>query len=195
MKFLNYLNEKDTDIDKIISLIKMDCKPYLKDLKKINKEFIYTGRYVGTDNFLKKKVRKNRRPSDTPLKLHKLMDDWFYKKFGIKARSNSVFGTWRKSIAEQYGHVYMIFPIDRYTVISSDRITDIFLHLKIIFPSFYNSNDYDKEMKDEFIDELESANYKEGLRKNRSEQMIHCKEYYLVDQELEAYIKDQLWNS
>jgi hypothetical protein len=72
MKFYNYLNEEN--IDEIISLIKRDCQPFLKDWRKTGNDFLYTGKKIKKD-FIKKKVRKDRKPKDMPEETHKIIDN------------------------------------------------------------------------------------------------------------------------
>jgi hypothetical protein len=55
MKFSQYLNEKDYDLNEIKFLLERDCKPFLKDWRKLNTDnFLYTGRKI-SEGFVKKK--------------------------------------------------------------------------------------------------------------------------------------------
>jgi hypothetical protein len=47
-------------------------------------------------------------------------------------------------------------------------------------------------MIDKIIEFLEKAKYKKGLQKHKNEQMIICKEYYLVDIPNENYLYNEL---
>lgn len=65
---------------------------------------------IGTNE--NKFLNTPRRPKDTPESIHKIADYWFFNKFGIYARSQTVFCTTDKEQASQYGKVYEIFPTD-----------------------------------------------------------------------------------
>jgi len=59
-------------------------------------------------------VRKNRNPVDTPLEIHLMTDEAFYKKFNLKPRSESLFCSKSLKVAENYANsiedVYIIIP-------------------------------------------------------------------------------------
>lgn len=133
MRFKQYIiNETNlnniSDVDMINSLVK-DCKPFLKELLKSLKNdrlFLLSGR-KNTVNFFKRKIRTDRIPIDTPVEYHNYIDDLFHKKFGWKARSNSIFCTGSFDTAEEYGNkVYMIFPIDQYKILWSPKVGDLY---------------------------------------------------------------------
>lgn len=72
-KFLNYLNEKNFTVPEIIEILTKDCKPYLKQLTKKNfkdKNLLISGR-KDSISFGVKNIRKNRKPRDTKLDIHK----------------------------------------------------------------------------------------------------------------------------
>ena len=74
-------------------------------------------------------MRDNRRPLDTPLWLHTVLDDWFYKKFKVRARSNALFCSFNDHLARNYGNVYRVFPIGKYQAISSFKVKDLYFEL------------------------------------------------------------------
>ena len=181
MRLHQYLNEfydGDEDIaKKRISLIEKNCQPFLKQMKSINFEddnLLFSGRWDRTE-FTKKKVRKNRRPKDTSIDIHDWVDNWFYKKFGIKARSNTIFCTSHKGYALSYGNLFVIFPIGKFEVIWSSRLKDLF-----------NKADMNRGLEKwskNFL-EFNAKTYKkgdlQGAIKSENEIMLHCKEYYLL---------------
>ena len=194
-KFFNYINETDTSL--IVDALKKDCQPFIKDLKKIKKgqeqSFLYIGRFIKT-SFMKKQVRQDRNPSDTPEEIHKFVDNWFYKKFGVRLRSNSVFATFSFQLATAYGFPYFIFPIGKYDSYFSHNSKDLFLTLKKLYydempASLESFKDYENfldgekiEIKKIILDWLNNqSKYQKGLKYTDSEIMIHCKEYYLID--------------
>lgn len=188
MKFYNYLNEKMQNQEQFIENVLSDCQSFLKDWKTIYRtEFLWSGRQKKLD-FARKQIRKNRTPKDTPIELHYEMDDWFNKKFGVKARSNALFCTFDGSHSASFGKPHIIFPIGKYKLISSNLIKDVYNILEELFEDFigthvfYWSRIKEDGLEDEFIDklfnELEKGNYKINQH-NNNEQMLICKEYYL----------------
>ena len=127
-RLINYLNEESFMLEKIKELLQ-DCRPYIRDLKRTNhfpNRMLYSGR-SSDGMWIERKVRKDRDPKDTPKVVHETLDQLFYNEFGIKARSQTLFTfpTW--SNASNYGTgVFMIFPVGKYEIIWSDRITDLY---------------------------------------------------------------------
>lgn len=181
MRFYNYINEEYWS--SYLNTIKKDCKPFLKNWRiRYNKNFLWTGRYE--KDFVRKKVRKNRTPRDTPLELHEFVDNWFKYEFGIRFRSNSVFCTSNMGEAEDYGHLYAIFPIGKYTTLSSGKIGDLW---KDLLDEINNNswNFFTEKEQDEFLEDLEiklsKAKYQLNKYHHNSEIMINCKEYYILN--------------
>ena len=131
MKFKQYLTESSgkTSFEDILNLIINNCQPFLKECKQScgkNPRFLFSGRSGDKDYFIRN-VRKNRTPMDMPEDAHDAFDDAFHKKFGIKARSNSIFVTGSKYMAENYGDtVYAIFPIGKYKYLWSPKFQDLY---------------------------------------------------------------------
>ncbi len=135
-KFINYLNEKKFDISKL-DLLKHDCLPFLRDLKK-NRRFLYSGRRKIGDMF-KQDIRKDRFPSDTPLVIHNLINNEFQKSFGVKARSQSLFAVMNPKQSELYGTIYYVFPVgDKYSFIYSKEVKDLFSDFDSLLKNKYN---------------------------------------------------------
>jgi hypothetical protein len=129
------------------------------------------------------------------------VDDWFYKKFGIRARSNTVFVTKSFNVASEYGDPFLIFPVGKYTILSSSKIKDLFETLESLFKKFNGKNlsyfddlDFDDQQKFKsfVIEKLESYNFVKGLQKHNNEQMINCKEYYLVTDKYRIIIANKI---
>jgi hypothetical protein len=185
MKFKTYLNEESSE--EIKSLIEKDCQPFLKNWDNLGIGLLYTGRKVYISAISKSQVRKDRKPKDMPEETHKIIDNWFYKKFGVRSRSNAVFATFNEYNTYQYGDLFMIFPIDNYIVISSDKVKDLWLYFKrkenwILNPDDFNDK---KKYKEDMWSILNDLEYKKGFPRHRNELMITCKEYYLVNYEYE----------
>jgi len=68
-----------------------------------------------------------RYPVDTPYAIHLLSDDWFFEKFGIRARSSTLICTTNISQAALYGKhgtIAEIIPIKPFNLIYSASVLD-----------------------------------------------------------------------
>lgn len=126
-KFYNYINEVTLeDID--LSQFKEECYTALQDTKKNAYTFLYSGRR-SSDTIIRKEVRKNRRPMDTPDEIHDLLNDEFKNKFGVKARSQSIFAVPEGDVTF-YGEPFFLFPVGKkYMYIWSEHVKDLFAHI------------------------------------------------------------------
>jgi len=191
MRFKQYLTEGSLTQKEILDIIEKDCKPFLTDWRKLKTDdFLLSGR-KNKDRFSKKQVRKNREPLNTPLSIHNLMDDWFYKKFGIRSRSNAVFCSFDEKTADSYGYTFLIFPIGKYKAVSSKIIEDLY---NFIFEDRTDrEKEYSKEkLHQEIIKTLEKGDYTDKLVCHGNEIMITCKEYYMVNFSFNYYLWENL---
>ena len=137
MRLNNYLTEiKDTPlklaltteegVDELVAMIKRDCAPFLKECggrlayRKMNKEGA-----VGI-----KDVRKRRKPRDTSIILHSIMNKWFKGKFGWNVRSEGLFCNGIKAI-EFGGDAVVIFPIGNIQYVWSDKTDDLYQEVDV----------------------------------------------------------------
>lgn len=131
MRYKKFISE-ETNAEKfneLISFIYKNCMPYVSEAKNIGEGRLFSGRSGSRDTFIDS-VRKDRKPVDMPFDMHNMLDDTFYKKFGFKARSNSLFVTGSHTTATDYGHnVYMIIPIGNFQLIYSNEIRDLYTWL------------------------------------------------------------------
>lgn len=129
MKFKKFLNEEEEQsyiTDEQIELIAKDCKPFLKEFFQSNSpNFLYSGRN-SKELFLKKTIRKDRRPLNTKEPIQEKFDELFYKKFGVKPRSGGMFCTGNDATAMSYGKLYDVFPIGKYKIVWHKDIKDLF---------------------------------------------------------------------
>jgi hypothetical protein len=95
--------------------IKDECQPFLKQAEG---HPLYRG--ISTSlfkPFFKTKVtvvQKDRKPRDSAKFVHDLMDDWFMKNYGVKARSEGLFSTGKITAAKGYGQVAYVFPVGNF---------------------------------------------------------------------------------
>jgi len=70
--------------------------------------------YRGFSDFVDSKILENgylktpRKPRDSHTYVHKVADDWFERKFGVKARSQTIFCTPDIEQAAEYGKPYEV---------------------------------------------------------------------------------------
>lgn len=193
MRLYNYLNEdegvfqfynpseKET-LKKAWDIIQKDCKPFLKDIRNA-RNFLYRG-MKEQKNFVKKKVRTDRSPMNTPEDLHELYDRYFKEKFGWNARSNAVFANGNSLEASQYGREFMIFPIGNYKFVWSPEVEDLFVNP--ITRGLKRSDERNNEgFYQKVKEELDSVNYTDKNMalaiRSKNEIMIGTESYYALN--------------
>ncbi|MCG5266900.1 hypothetical protein MCL27_17915 [Acinetobacter pittii] len=124
--------------------------------------------------------RKDRRPLNTDNRFHSIVDDWFFKKFGVYYRSQSVFLTKNKQVActyahnNSYKHVVRVIPLTPYNYCWSSKIEDLYTI----------SHDYALSSIEEIESKLESLEYTQlnlSNSKNFSNEiMVACSQYIAI---------------
>lgn len=189
--------DSSDELAQFIEQVKKDCKPFLAEKPK--HMALYRG-MKGKPTFVyNKQIRKDRTPSDTIPYIHDLVDEYFYKKFHVKARSQSMFCTGSYSEARGYGFVYSVFPIGNFECIWSPNVEDLYRliqsALAVNFSEYmadypFNANSVPKnvlkEMNDKVTEVLDGAHYIMGrlgdaIRSN-NEVMIVADSYHAVDE-------------
>jgi hypothetical protein len=120
MRFINYINESIE-----YSTIERDCKYYLDILRENlpkEKRLIRTESELGDPIIIKKTTRKDRKPRDTPLLIHNIVDDILSKKFGWKPRSEGVFCV---ISGESYHGWHHMLPVGKFSYVWSPKIEDL----------------------------------------------------------------------
>jgi hypothetical protein len=142
MRLQQYINEEESNIDKILSVLQKDCKPFLKEL---DSNFVWRGTHRNINAIKELKSRlENRRPSDTDAEVHYHINELFKKKFKWYAR-NGVFATGNYQIARDYGKPFMFFPIGNFKYVWSPDIEDFFTEID---ESDYTNYDGGSDMYD-----------------------------------------------
>jgi hypothetical protein len=120
-------------ISNAVTLIKQDCQPFLTNNLSAMKSGGRLMRGISkidplTDAFITQKVwvNKTRRPTDTPLQFHFLIDMFMEETLGYAYRSSSCFASTSKAMAGSYGMAYTIFPIGDYDICYSPTVNDLF---------------------------------------------------------------------
>ena len=187
MKIEELIVEELTD-DEILEILESDCRPFLESC---GNRFLYRGSKTNENEPTLKKIkpRLDRVPRDMDANLHVMIDNYFEKKFGVRYRSEGVFGTGSIYNAEDYGTVFAMFPIGEFSFISSPRIVDLYSNIKMnetfknMFKTPFDKNKF--QHNQETINEyLQSKNYSSdnlaaALHKG-NEIMIKCNEYYII---------------
>jgi len=186
MRLLQHLTEiKEIAKEDIIKRLKKDCKPFLQEIKKA-KGFLYRGSSYYVQTMRKAIPRTDRKPTDTPIKLHDQANDFFIKKFGWAGR-NGVFAS-HLIQALQYGRdatgTYLFFPIKEYKFIWSPEIDDFWIDL-IDDVGIFDQKYFNMMLKTYIDTDLSKAIDLQG------EIMFKCESYYLVHRKYENVIKQE----
>lgn len=74
-------------------------------------------------------TRRDRRPKDSPIEFHNVVDEWFHSRFGVRYRSQGVFLTSGRITAQAYAatpaHVMRIIPLSEYRYCWSPKAVDL----------------------------------------------------------------------
>jgi hypothetical protein len=186
-----YTSDKITP-EEILAMIKRDCKPYLK--QKAKGEQLYRGtKLLEHNDFCIITPRKDRKPRDTALGIHKKFDELFMKYHGIKARSEAVFTTPDRTVASYYGVSGIVFPVGNFKYLWNPNVKDLATNpsgkdyteqpwYKAIFNEFMILISKDEDV--ESVIENTVKGYKStDLKKAMSldnEIMIFCDKYYII---------------
>jgi len=128
MRLQQHINESGDplNINIIDNLMKVNID-YLKDVKKLlgQRRHYLTRGVHGLSDYIVKQTRQDRKPTDSNLIWHNALNAAFKKKFGIEARSKSVFCA---KLSSGYGsHNYMVLPIGDFYMLYSPVYPDLFL--------------------------------------------------------------------
>ena len=190
MKLRKFLLEKMLPLDMMeeaAEKIKKDCDKFLYES---DGGLVFRGVDKQYPNILtRKKPRLDRKPADTPEKLHDIIDSALYDKFRWRPRSEGVFVVPNPYLASTYGTVYIFFPIGDFKFIWSTTIRDMYMELRkeglIEFAgggkkvSKYVGTMSQKNIINDMIRSYKEYDLTSAI-KSGNEIMIKCKEYYLV---------------
>jgi hypothetical protein len=178
--------------EEVLSLIKKDCKPFLR--QKAKGERLYRGsKLLEYNDFCIITPKKNRKPRDTDPIIHKKFDELFMKYHGIKARSEAVFTTPDYTVAGYYGVGGLVFPIGDFKYLWNPNVKDLTTNpggkdytqkpwYKQIFNEIMILISKDESIEDVMegtVRDYKSTGLKDAMRSN-NEIMIFCDKYYFV---------------
>lgn len=127
MRLISFLNEgrgweKKLTLDELKQGLSQNCSEFLKIT---NNTFPL---YRGDKNHIKFReieTNKNRKPRDSSKEFHDLLNNGFFKIFGKKLRSITVFATSDSHVLPTYGYPYYFVPFNNFTFYWSENIGDI----------------------------------------------------------------------
>lgn len=111
MRLLKFLKESELNWENIKSL----CPKSVDASEKYN-SYLYRGSRDLEGDMGKAYIRKDRKPTNSPIQYHDFINTGFKKIFGINLRSESLFCTGNYAQAKSYGRLFEIFPSDDYTL-------------------------------------------------------------------------------
>ena len=127
MRLNKYLLE-NIDEEEIITILKRDCGSFLDLIKEVGP--IYRGANENKPFVYKEMHSTDRLPKDTPLPIHKRLNELFMKKFRWPVR-NGIFCTKLAGMTYQYGKPYFIMGIgNKWKYCWSTVIIDLWADLK-----------------------------------------------------------------
>lgn len=180
-------------------LIEKNCGPFLrrskgagflhrgvKDFNSLDYEIatLYDG---SKTTYAVKQVRQDRKPLGTSQVVHEMIDEWFEKNFGFKARSTTMFclgNIPRTSLVAAYGTPCVVFPAGAIKFVWSPRVRDLYVSMP-----YENWTEVEGLKGDElrqriweWLDrhEYQDTNLDEAIKSQR-EIMIQCDKYYAFD--------------
>jgi len=180
MKLQDYLIEQEEGLEYFIPKIQAECKPFLKDIRGAAGTLFRDDTKNRNKPVWKKVTRTDRRPLDTPLELHNMLDDFFLEKFGWRARSNALFCWPLRFISGFISGKWLVFPAGNYKYIWSNKAVDI-------FADTYSFNDFKRNFSDSYTDK----NIKKSMIYEH-ELMVNCKYSYLARVELMEPLNEAL---
>jgi len=194
-EFLTEVNRRlsEKKLNEFIEHVKSKCKPFLKKIQNnIISYPLYRGMKKAPIIFIGKKVRTNRKPTDTKLATHKKFNIAFDKGFGIKARSDCLFIAGSFKDARYYGDgtAHIIFPEGKFDFLWSPSVKDLYLS------NVRAECDHGKLSQEEINDLIKRSYIKNkslttGI-KSGNEIMIKCKSYSGIDVKYIDKIVDRL---
>jgi hypothetical protein len=139
----------------------------------------------------KRTSRTDRRPKDMEEEIHDLLDKYFLKQHGWKARSEGTFATfaWPGQI---YGQTYLFFPFDGYKFLYNPDIADLWA--KIPLKSYTEGNSVKLNVWIENAVKGYTDKNLAGAMKNSSEVMFKVNHYYLVNTRYERLVREFIIN-
>lgn len=162
MKYQDLFEEHSKDL---FNDIERNAKPFIE-----SGLILYRGMRKPPSDTIVIPVRKDRKPSDTPMVLHYIADGYFFEKYGIKARSQSIFTSQSLLFAKRYGQPVAVIPKDSAQYVYSLKAYDLFGELYKQITVHFNEKE---------LEQLTGLSYNELLHQfdsNRSLSLVDAAE-------------------
>ena len=124
----DYTEDQLFDAKEVSKLIKSKCKEFIRDSEG---NILWRGYKSSAGSWYTGNVRGDRQPKDTPYEIHEALDEEFEDQFGWRCRSESIFTTGNKGMAQGYGPAYSVWPEDGYKFVWSEDISDLYQELDV----------------------------------------------------------------
>lgn len=182
MKFKEYLTEENfEDMKPLLDKVRAACA---REIRIMDSAGIILKRYLKQNKpwIQLKKTRKNRFPKDTDPEIHTVIDKWFEKEFGWRARSEwTAFAEMHRISANPYYNMPIMFPIKPEIIIWSIEIDDLYTDFEDVTMEEIDEKDifYHLNRAYYFMGNFNKA----ALNRvpNGHEVMIKCKKYYWIN--------------
>jgi len=125
MKGAEFITEEHSQEEIIgyCNTILTECQPFLQQC---GRRWMWRGVRSQPDAFIHKEIRvANRKPKDTPGRLHKKFNAVFMKEHGAPFR-NAMFSAGKPGAVDDYGRVYAVFPEGDFEFIWNPGVADLF---------------------------------------------------------------------
>lgn len=127
------VNDRPVKMDNLFKALAKNCKEIIKVYKELNRnnfereKFLFRG-IRSSDDALYGKPFEARKPKDSSLELHELVNGTINSLGFTANRENAMFVTGDRSQASGYGHsLYIMFPVDGFTFTWSKTVKDLVL--------------------------------------------------------------------
>lgn len=181
MRLNNYLTE-EVKVEQYFDFLKKKCSMAVNTMKKARRP-MFRGVESATydQHLIRKKVRTNRKPKDSIPERSEYLDLVLDLKFGWKPRAQGLFVTSSFQIAQEYGMMFLVFPVGNFKYVWNTGYRDFLpvigsRHSRAVNQSF---DDWRKETPQQEIDKFTDKDIVTALRKEH-EIMIKTPEYYGV---------------
>ena len=159
MRLTNYLTEESRtpikSYDQIVGLIRKNCKQYIQEVNSGSGRLFLREVNTGITEFgYLQSLRSKRRPVDIDVIAHNILDDWMFKKFGMRGRSNAWFVWSTKGynyVNMAYTDFLFVFPYNGYKYLFNPYVNDVYAKLKNL--------DYDPQESAENFIKMYGKNY------------------------------------
>lgn len=168
------------DIVDFCNAVIQRCQPFLKESKGT---FMYRGMH-GRDKMGYRVPRKDRRPMDTPFGISNIVDDELQKQFGFKGRSQALFTTGKKGMAQRYGPSYAVFPQGDFNYVYSPNISDSFKVFSGTFRQTWETENF-KLLQQKFE---EAEDWVKNKFNNKYVDWAHMIYQQIINDEMEPWV-------